>query len=93
MIIQLAYVFTAKSFDIPNFVVFRGSLPPGLPLNENWVDNFDAKTKEEYITIDYADEKGNLENIFSRKGCKIAFILILQGSPDCVFQEILVESK
>ena len=51
-------------------------MPPGLPLNENWVDNFDAKTKEEYITIDYAEEKGNLENIFSRNGYKIAFILI-----------------
>ena len=43
--------------EIPNFVVFRGSLPPGWN-EKNWIDNLSPSTKEEYITIENAEAKG-----------------------------------
>jgi len=61
--------------DIPNFVVFRGSLPPGFN-EKNWIDNLSPSTKEEYITIEHADAKGILKTIFSNNRYKIAFILV-----------------
>ena len=57
--IQLVYVFSANVDNVPNFVVFRGSV--GQPYNidhPNWEDNYSPSTREEYITIENADTKG-----------------------------------
>ena len=60
-IIKLVYVFSAQDENLPNFVVFRGSIGSKLfPMSKNWADNKSAKLKKQTISIKNYQSKGDL---------------------------------
>ena len=60
-IIKLVYVFSAQDENLPNFVVFRGSIGSKLfPMSKNWADNYSAKLKKQTISIKNYQSKGDL---------------------------------
>ena len=65
-IIKLVYVFSAQDENLPNFVVFRGSIGKKLaPMSKNWADNYSGylplkKLKKRTISIKNYQNKGDL---------------------------------
>ena len=58
-IIKLVYVFSAQDENLPNFVVFRGSIGKKIPLSKNWADNFSPWLKKKTISIKNYQNKGD----------------------------------
>ena len=65
LIIKLAYVFSAQDESLPNFVVFRGSVPS--KWQENLVDDLFwwPLTKESIKIKNYQDKRETLRSKFS----------------------------
>ena len=60
-IIKLVYVFSAQDENLPNFVVFRGSIGKKIPPSKNWADDvlYTKPLKKETISIKNYQNKGD----------------------------------
>ena len=61
-IIKLVYVFSAQDENLPNFVVFRGSIGDKFPpwkMSKNWAHNLSPWLKKKTISIKNYQNKGD----------------------------------
>ena len=54
------YVFSAQDENLPNFVVFRGSIGNKIPPSKNWEDDASLGLTKQPISIKNYQNKGDL---------------------------------